>query len=161
MERGYCGTRIPQNFPRSALAFCPRIRYKRRHSCTLRGPTPRAKPVGGWRYLHDGDNDNGRSEEKNVAHEARFSPLRGRPEAADLCRGQGFGRTASPSSHRPQDRHVSGSSDPSAEGRRLIAFKFDGRDGPAIVPACLLLKRFLWRERRRRTRDAGTVSGGP
>ena len=44
-------------------------------------------PTSGIRYLEP---EHGRSQAKNLAHEARLPPLRRRAEAVHLCRGQGL-----------------------------------------------------------------------
>src|SRR6476646_9034770 len=58
----------------------------------------------------------GRSQKKNIALAAWHAPLGGRTEEADLCRGQGFRRTAPSAPPRPQDRHVQGSAGAEEEG---------------------------------------------
>src|SRR5829696_6709146 len=76
----------------------------RRHLIEIkseRSPVSRALPP------ITGD-ENGRSEEKNVAVASRHASLRRRPESPDLCRGQGLGRTAPPPPCRPEDRDVPG-----------------------------------------------------
>ena len=50
----------------------------------------------------------GRSQKKNIAVAPWHAPLGGRAEEADLCRGQGFRRTAPSAPPRPEDRHVQG-----------------------------------------------------
>src|SRR5580692_118488 len=62
----------------------------------------------------------GCSQKENVAVTAWYAPLGGCPEEADLCRGQGFRRTAPSASPRPEDRHVQGSPGPQGQERRLI-----------------------------------------
>src|SRR5215207_170712 len=57
----------------------------------------------------------GRSQKKNIALAAWHAPLGGRAEEADLCRGQGFRRTAPSAPPRPQDRHVQGPSGSEAQ----------------------------------------------
>src|SRR5947199_9943729 len=62
---------------------------------------------------------NGRSETKNLALAPRHAPFGRRAEAADLCRGQGFGRIAPPAPCRPEDRHVSRPAGAQGEDRSL------------------------------------------
>src|SRR6202041_309791 len=62
----------------------------------------------------------GRSKKKNIALAAWHAPLGGRPEEADLCRGQGFRRIAPPASPRPEDRHVQGPSGSESQEGILI-----------------------------------------
>src|SRR5205807_7757504 len=61
----------------------------------------------------------GRSQKKNIALAAWHAPFGGCTEEADLCRGQGFRRTAPPAPPRSQDRHVQGPSGPQSQERIL------------------------------------------
>ena len=65
----------------------------------------------GYRY--------GRSPKKNIAVAAWHAPFGRCPEEADLCRGQGFRRIASPAPPRSEDRHVQGP--PGPQGQERIA----------------------------------------
>ena len=58
----------------------------------------------------------GRSQKKNLAVAPWHAPFGRRAEEADLCRGQGFRRTAPSAPPRPEDRHVQGPS--GSEARR-------------------------------------------
>src|SRR6516165_5372357 len=68
--------------------------------------------------------DHGSSEAKDIAVKARDAPFRGCAGAADLCRGQGFGRAAPSPSHRSQDRHVPRPAGPQVEERGLSAARW-------------------------------------
>src|SRR6516165_10334679 len=64
--------------------------------------------------------DHGSSEAKDIAVKARDAPFRGCAGAAELCRGQGFGRAAPSPSYRSQDRNVSGAPDSQVQEGRVI-----------------------------------------
>src|SRR5829696_3369855 len=74
----------------------------------------------------------GRSQKKNIALAAWHAPLGGRTEETDLCRGQGFRRTAPSAPSRPEDRHVQGPAGAEKEGI-LIGF---GERGAAFSGVC-------------------------
>src|ERR1700752_3354325 len=76
--------------------------------------------------LSEGRNRYGRSQKKNIALAAWHAPLGGRTEEADLCRGQGFRRTAPSAPPRPEDRHVQGPAGAEKEGI-LIGFRDKAR----------------------------------
>jgi len=72
-------------------------------------------------------NFNGRSEEKNLTLAPRHAPLGRRTQAPGLCRGQGLGRTAPPTPHRPEDRHVPRPAGAQGQDRGLKALRPDQR----------------------------------
>ena len=103
----------------AALASCVRpasvsLALAQRSSISRLPPT--RDPLPDTREIApDQEHDHGRPQEKNLTFQARDAPLRRRAQAADLCRGQGFGRAAPAAPHRPQDRHVPRPPDPQAQ----------------------------------------------
>ena len=91
-------------------------------ACKSRAPIFRAARS---RALPFGVPVNGRSQTQNVALAPRHAPLGRRAQGADLRRGQGFGRTAPPAPHRPQERHVSGppGSEAEIDDRRRLSLR--------------------------------------
>src|SRR5690606_20195323 len=76
-----------------------------------------------WPFKRISEQENGSTETKDLAVEARHAPLGRRAEGPDLCRGQELGRASPPAPHRPEDRHVSRPSGSGAEGKlRLSRF---------------------------------------
>src|SRR4051812_26424931 len=110
----------------------------------------------------------GRSKKKNIAVATWHAPLGRRDQEADLCRGQGFRRTAPPASPRSEDRDVQGP--PGSEEKGILIWipgsVFDEKakaDVDDRFPAAADPARYLQHHRvpdaRRRLRDAAVHAG--